>query len=99
MFTEKTMQRLENISEKFSELGYDFLKEDIKELFEQRDDIREKMENTKFGKIEFFKDDENNSVGFTLSDYQIEFFVETGEDEEGHWYEATAEVIYFGGEE
>ena len=51
--------------------------------------------NTKYKKIEFYEDKELHSVGMTLEDVQIEFFITEGEDEEGPWYEAEAEIIFF----
>lgn len=88
-------KRINGIDKKFQELGIDFLREDIVELFEIREDLRERIENIKFKNITFFRDEELNSIGFTLEDTQIEFFITTGEDEEGAWYEATAEIVFF----
>ena len=51
-------------------------------------------------KIEYFADDEGSDyVGFTLEDDQIVFNIETGEDEEGPWYEASVEILNFGDED
>lgn len=88
-------KRINGIDKKFMELGIDFLKEDITELFEIREDIRERVENIKFKNITFFRDEELNSIGFTLEDVQVEFFITIGEDEDGAWYEATAEIVFF----
>ena len=54
-----------------------------------------KLDAIKFKKIEFFTVEDENCVGFTLEDVQVNFFIEFGEDEEGEWYEATAEIISF----
>ncbi|WP_239463390.1 hypothetical protein, partial [Fusobacterium mortiferum] len=78
----------------FEKRGYT-LEEDLIELVETREDIAQRLEETKFKKIEFFQDDKLHSVGLTLEDVQIEFFVTEGEDEEGPWYEAEAEIIFF----
>lgn len=71
------------------------MEEDLLELAEMREDIAERLENTKFKKIEFYEDKELHSVGMTLEDVQIEFFITEGEDEEGPWYEVEAEIIFF----
>lgn len=92
--TEKLQKNLEKISKEFERRGY-FLEEDLYELVEEREDIAERIENIKFNKIEFFNIKEEDSIGFTLEDVQINFFVEFGEDEEGPWYEATAEIYFF----
>lgn len=96
---EKTALKLEKIAGIFQEKGFGYLKEDLQDFFQERPDIVEKIKDLKFNKIEFFTSEETNSIGFTLSDVQVEFFVETGEDEEGPWYEATAEILDFSGEE
>ena len=85
---------MEKIIEEFKKRGYD-IGEDVVELVDSRDDVAQKLEQTKFKNIEFFNVDEENSVGFTLDDMQVNFFVEYGEDEEGKWYEASAEIINF----
>lgn len=95
---EKTAIKIENIIKEFEKRGFS-IEEDVREFFQERDDILERIENIKYNKIEFFDDKDLNSVGFTLNDAQIEFFIITGEDEEGPWYEATAEILFFGGEE
>lgn len=99
MIDEKTAQKIEKIQEVFQEKGFGYLKEDLDDFFQEREDVVKKINDIKFSKIEFFTAPETNSIGFTLSDIQVEFFVETGEDEEGPWYEATAEILDFGGEE
>ncbi len=92
--TEKLLKTVEKIIEEFNKRGYD-IAEDVVELVESREDVAEKLEAVKFKNIEFFNVDEENSVGFTLDDMQVNFFVEYGEDEEGKWYEASAEIINF----
>ena len=94
MISEKLVKRIVTISKEFEKLGYN-LEEDLLELAEMREDIAERLENTKFKKIEFYEDKELHSVGMTLEDVQIEFFITEGEDEEGPWYEAEAEIIFF----
>ena len=91
MLSEKLTKR---IAREFEKMGYT-LEEDLLELAEMREDIAERLENTKFKKIEFYEDKELHSVGMTLEDVQIEFFITEGEDEEGPWYEAEAEIIFF----
>ncbi|MGL4629102.1 hypothetical protein [Cetobacterium sp.] len=92
--TEELMKKIDRVNEEFEKRDF-FIKEDIIELFEQREDLAEKLDATKFKKIEFFTVAEENCVGFTLEDVQVNFFIEFGEDEEGEWYEATAEIISF----
>lgn len=89
---EKLDRRVVAIAEKISELGFD-LEEDMKELVEMREDIAELILITKLKKIEYFVEKEGKGVGFYLGDLQITFFVEYGEDEEGPYYEATAEIL------
>ncbi|MGL4653905.1 hypothetical protein [Cetobacterium sp.] len=92
--TEELMKKIDRVNEEFEKRDF-FIKEDIIELFEQREDLAEKLDSTKFKKIEFFTVADENCVGFTLEDVQVNFFIEFGEDEEGEWYEATAEIISF----
>jgi len=94
MITEELSKRLESVSKKFEEFGFD-LKGDLVELAETSEEISKRLLDTKFKKIHFFHEEDSNSVGFTLDDVQVEFFVEYGEDEEGKWYEATAEIRWF----
>lgn len=94
MLSEKLRKKLHTISEEFKKRGFS-IEEDLVELAETREDIAERIENTKFKKISFFQDEELNSVGFTLEDVQVEFIVTLGEDEQGPWYEATAEIRFF----
>ena len=89
---EKLDRRVVAMSEKISELGFD-LEEDMKELVEMREDIAELILTTKLKKMEYFVEKDGNGVGFYLGDFQITFFVEYGEDEEGPYYEATAEIL------
>ena len=89
---EKLNRRVTAIAEKMSELGFD-LEEDMQELVELRTDIADLILNTKLKKIDYFVEKEGNGVGFYLGDFQITFFVEIGEDEEGPYYEATAEIL------
>lgn len=96
---EKIISKLDRVKLEFKERGFEYLEGDLDDFFEEREDIVKKINDMRFNKIEFFTEAETNSIGFTLSDVQVEFFVETGEDEEGPWYEATAEILNFGGEE
>ena len=91
---EKLKKTVEKIIEEFKKRGYD-IGEDVTELVEERSDVAKALSETKFKNIEFFNVDEENSVGFTLEDIQVNFFLEYGEDEEGKWYEASAEIINF----
>lgn len=94
MLSEKLLKKIGSISKEFEKRGYT-LEEDLVELVKIREDIAQKLENTKFKKIEFFQDEELHSIGLTLEDVQIEFFVTEGEDEQGPWYEAEVEIIFF----
>ncbi|STO31554.1 Uncharacterised protein [Fusobacterium necrogenes] len=94
MLSEKLLKKIGSISKEFEKRGYT-LEEDLVELVKTREDIAQKLENTKFKKIEFFQDEELHSIGLTLEDVQIEFFVTEGEDEQGPWYEAEVEIIFF----
>lgn len=94
MLSEKLNKKLKSISAEFEKRGY-FLEEDLFELCELNAEVAQKLEETKLKKMDFYDDPELNSVGITLEDIQIEFFVTTGEDEEGPWYEASAEIRYF----
>lgn len=92
--TEEILKKIDRINAEFEKRDF-YIKEDLMELFTEREDLREKLDEIKFKKIEFFNIEEENCVGFTLEDVQINFFVEFGEDEEGEWYEATAEIMFF----
>jgi hypothetical protein len=95
MDKEKLYRRMDVISDKIQELGFD-IKEDLYELIDQRPEIGEKILDFKLKKISYFHDDEYNTyAGFTLEDTQITFYIELGEDENGPWYEVTAEIINF----
>jgi hypothetical protein len=89
---EKLHRRVSAMAKKMEELGF-YLEEDLMELVEMRPDIGELILNTKLKKINFFVEDDGKGVGFYIGDFQITFFVEEGEDEEGPYYEATAEII------
>ena len=91
---EEFLKIVDRINDEFEKREF-FIKEDLIEFFSEREDILEKFKNTKFKKIEFFTIEDESCVGFTLDDVQVNFFVEFGEDEEGPWYETTAEVIFF----
>ncbi|MBC2851945.1 hypothetical protein H5J22_11105 [Cetobacterium sp. 8H] len=92
--TEEILKKIDRINDEFEKRDF-FIKEDLIELFQEREDLRTKLDEIKFKKIEFFNIAEEDCVGFTFDDVQVNFFVEFGEDEEGPWYEATAEIITF----
>lgn len=94
MLSEKLEKKIKTINEEFIKLGFD-LGEDLISLCEEREDIAERMENTKFKKMTFAKDEEDACYILNLEDCQIGFFVIEGEDEEGPWYEVEAEIIFF----
>lgn len=89
---EKLQKRITGINNKFEEMGFSIY-DDLVDLVEMDENVAHQIENTKVKKMGFFSDE--NSVGFTLSDLQVEFTITTGEDEEGPWYETTAFVRYF----
>lgn len=91
---EKLEKKVNRIIEEFEKRGYS-IGEDLIELVETNKSVEEGLLNEKYKNIEFFDVPEENSVGFTLSDMQVNFFLEYGEDEEGKWYEATVEIINF----
>jgi len=91
---EKLTKLMLRINEEFQKRGYE-IEDDLQELLETNEMIAEELSKTKFKKIEFFDIKEENSVGFTLEDLQVSFYLEYGEDEEGPWYEATAEIVSF----
>ncbi len=91
---EELIKKIEGINREFEKREF-FIKEDVYELFEMREDLRGKLEAMKFKKIEFFVIEDENCIGFTLEDVQVNFFLEFGCDDEGEWYEATAEVVFF----
>lgn len=95
---EKTLKKITNINSEFEKRGF-FIKEDLEEFFQEREDMLAALEKIKYNKIEFFSVESSNSVGFTLDEAQVEFFLFTGEDEEGPWYEVEAEILFFKEEE
>ena len=52
MLDEKLLKKLKTINENFINLGFD-LEEDLIDLVSQREDIRERIENTKYKKMTF----------------------------------------------
>jgi hypothetical protein len=95
MDEEKLYRRLNIISEKIEELGFD-IKEDLYELINQKPEVGEQILDFKLKKITYFYDDEKNSyAGFNLEKSQITFYIELGEDEDGPWYETTVEILNF----
>lgn len=94
MLEEKLLKKIDTINKNFIDLGFD-LKEDIIELLLQKEDIKEKIANTKYKKMSFSKDEENNSYILNLEDCQISFDIILGEDEEGPWFEVECSVLYF----
>ena len=54
MLEEKLLKKLKTINENFINLGFD-LEEDLVELVSQREDIKDRIENTKYKKMTFFK--------------------------------------------
>lgn len=94
MLEEKLSKKIKTINQNFIDLGFD-LEEDLTELLIQREDIREKIQNTKYKKMAFSKDEENNSYILNLDDCQISFDVLYGEDEEGLWYEVECNILFF----
>ena len=71
------------------------LEEDLIELVSQREDIKDRIENTKYKKMTFSKDEEANSYILNLEDCQISFDIIEGEDEEGPWFEVECNIIFF----
>ena len=71
------------------------LEEDLIELVTQREDIKDRIENTKYKKMTFSKDEEANSYILNLEDCQISFDIIEGEDEEGPWFEVECNIIFF----
>ena len=70
------------------------LKEVI-EKFSYPEDIKDRIENTKYKKMTFSKDEETNSYILNLEDCQISFDIIEGEDEEGPWFEVECNIIFF----
>lgn len=94
MLEEKLLKKIDTINQNFINLGFD-LKEDIIDLLLQKEDIKEKIENTKYRKMTFSKDEENNSYILNLEDCQISFDIILGKDEEGDWFEVECSILYF----
>lgn len=94
MLEEKILKKLKTINENFINLGFD-LEEDLIELVEQREDIKNRIENTKYKKMTFSKDKEENSYILNLEDCQISFDIILGEDEEGKWFEVECSIIFY----
>lgn len=94
MLEEKVLKKIKTINENFVKLGFD-LEEELIELLQERNDIKERIENIKYKKITFSKDEENNSYIMNLEDCQISFDILYGEDEEGPWYEEDCNILFF----
>ncbi|WP_314348131.1 hypothetical protein [Fusobacterium massiliense] len=94
MLEEKLLKKIKTINENFINLGFD-LEEDIIELLNQREDIKNRIENTKYKKMTFSKDEETNSYILNLEDCQISFDIIEGEDEKGPWFEVECNIIFF----
>lgn len=94
MLEEKLLKKIKTINENFIKFGFD-LEEDIIQLLEEREDIKERIENTKYKKMTFSKDEENNSYILNLEDCQISFDILYGDDEEGPWYEVECNILFF----
>lgn len=94
MLEEKLLKKIKTINKNFINLGFD-LEEDLIQLLMEREDIKERIENTKYKKMTFSKDEENNSYILNLEDCQISFDVLLGEDEEGLWYEVDCSILFF----
>ena len=54
--TEEILKKIERINAEFEKKEF-FIKEDLIELFTEREDLREKLDEIKFKKIEFFNED------------------------------------------
>ena len=94
MLEEKLLKKIKTINENFKNLGFD-LEEDIIELLNQREDIKNRIENTKYKKMTFSKDEETNSYILNLEDCQISFDIIEGEEEKGPWFEVECNIIFF----
>ncbi|MCF2612206.1 MULTISPECIES: hypothetical protein [Fusobacterium] len=90
----KVEKLVRKIDEEFKKRGFE-ITEDLEELVETTPSVEKALGNTNFNSIEIFQVDEENAIGFTLDEMQVNFFIEYGEDEEGPWYEASAEIINF----
>lgn len=85
---------VKKIDEEFKKRGFE-ITEDLIELVETTESVSKALASTNFNNIEIFQVDEENAIGFTLDEMQVNFFIEYGEDEEGPWYEASVEIINF----
>lgn len=85
---------VKKIDEEFKKRGFE-ITEDLNELVETTESVAKALANTNFNNIEIFQVNEENAIGFTLDEMQVNFFIEYGEDEEGPWYEASVEIINF----
>ena len=94
MLEEKLLKKIKTINENFINLGFD-LEEDIIELLNQREDIKNRIENTKYKKMTFSKDEETNSYILNLEDCQISFDIIEGEEEHRPWFEVECNIIFF----
>lgn len=94
MLEEKLLKKIKTINKNFINLGFD-LEEDLIQLLMEREDIKERIENTKYKKMTFSKDEENNSYILNLEDCQISFDVLLGKDEKGLWYEVDCSILFF----
>ena len=92
MLEEKLLKKIKTINENFINLGFD-LEEDLIELVTQREDIKDRIENTKYKKMTFSKDEETNSYILNLEDCQISFDIIEGEDEELENYDLSLQDI------
>ena len=94
MLEEKLLKKIKTINENFINLGFD-LEEALIELVTQREDIKDRIENTKYKKMTFSKAEEANSYILNLEDCQISFDIIEGEDEQGAWFEVECNIIFF----
>lgn len=94
MIEEKLLKKIKTINANFIKLGQD-LEEELKELVLADEKAKDLITNTKYKKMNFSKDEENNSYILNLENCQISFDIIYGEDEEGPWYEADCHLLYF----
>jgi len=73
MLEEKLLKKLKTINENFINLGFD-LEEDLVELVTQREDIKDRIENTKYKKMTFSKDEETILIVFLILSFINEHF-------------------------
>jgi len=86
MDQEKLAKRVEQLSKRFLELGYD-IGEEIEELVSQKEEIATYLLENKVKKIKLFEDKETNEIGFSMDDKEVSFFLEYGEDEDGEYFD------------